>query len=94
MIPGARDGHSACIINHCMYVFGGFEEEIDRFSQDVHALDFRTMHWNYIITQVRLCTYSDGSSVKPPMAVPHLKYERRFCHSLGVWTANIYLLFI
>jgi len=56
MIPGARDGHSACIINHCMFVFGGFEEDIDRFSQDVHALDFRTMHWSYIITQVRLHT--------------------------------------
>jgi len=53
IIPAARDGHSACIINHCMYVFGGFEEEMDRFSQDVHALDFRTMRWSYIITQVK-----------------------------------------
>ncbi|XP_021921370.1 kelch domain-containing protein 3 isoform X2 [Zootermopsis nevadensis] len=62
MIPGARDGHSACVINHCMYVFGGFEEEIDRFSQDVHALDFRTMHWNYIITQGEPPSYRDFHS--------------------------------
>jgi len=57
IIPAARDGHSACIINHCMYVFGGFEEEMDRFSQDVHALDFRTMRWSYIITQVKFHHY-------------------------------------
>lgn len=57
MIPGARDGHSACIINHCMFVFGGFEEQIDRFSRDVHTLDLRTMQWSYIITEVRLHIY-------------------------------------
>lgn len=59
MIPGARDGHSACIVNHCMYVFGGFEEQIDRFSQDVHTLDLRTMHWSYIITQGEPPSYRD-----------------------------------
>ncbi|XP_069675101.1 kelch domain-containing protein 3 isoform X2 [Periplaneta americana] len=62
MIPGARDGHSACIINHCMFVFGGFEEEIDRFSQDVHALDLRTMRWTYIITQGEPPSYRDFHS--------------------------------
>lgn len=62
MIPGARDGHSACIINHCMFVFGGFEEEIDRFSQDVHALDFRTMRWTYIIAQGEPPSYRDFHS--------------------------------
>lgn len=51
-IPGARDGHSACVINHCMYVFGGYEEEIDQFSQDVHVLDLRTMVWSYLRTKV------------------------------------------
>ncbi|XP_067682381.1 kelch domain-containing protein 3-like [Haliotis asinina] len=44
-IPGARDGHSACVINNKMYIFGGYEEEIDRFSNDVHAFDFTSMHW-------------------------------------------------
>ncbi|XP_067009770.1 kelch domain-containing protein 3 isoform X2 [Anabrus simplex] len=62
MIPGARDGHSACIIDHCMYVFGGFEEEIDRFSQDVHALDLRTMKWRYVITQGEPPSYRDFHS--------------------------------
>lgn len=62
MIPGARDGHSACIIDHCMYVFGGFEEEIDRFSQDVHALDLRTMKWRYVIAQGEPPSYRDFHS--------------------------------
>ena len=26
--PGARDGHSACVINNKMYIFGGYEEEV------------------------------------------------------------------
>ena len=29
-IPGERDGHSACVIGHYMYVFGGYEEIIER----------------------------------------------------------------
>lgn len=49
-IPGARDGHSACVIDNCMYIFGGFVEEINEFSCDVHALNFDTMEWRYIQT--------------------------------------------
>ena len=51
-VPGARDGHSACIIKHCMYVFGGYEEDIDQFSQDVHMLDLRTMEWRHLMLKV------------------------------------------
>lgn len=50
-IPGARDGHSACIIDHYMYIFGGYEEDIQRFSQDVHQFNLKTMNWTYIITK-------------------------------------------
>lgn len=49
-IPGSRDGHSACVIDNCMYIFGGFVEEINEFSCDVHALNFDTMEWRYIQT--------------------------------------------
>ncbi|XP_017477425.1 PREDICTED: kelch domain-containing protein 3 [Rhagoletis zephyria] len=49
-IPGARDGHSACVVDHCMYIFGGFVDEINEFSCDVHCLDFRTMEWRYVQT--------------------------------------------
>lgn len=50
-IPGARDGHSACVMENRMYVFGGYEEQADRFSQDVHMLDFDTMQWQYVYTR-------------------------------------------
>lgn len=46
-LPAARDGHSSCIIDNMMYVFGGYEEETDRFSQDVYVLDLQTKIWKY-----------------------------------------------
>ncbi|KAL3212234.1 hypothetical protein MRX96_036060 [Rhipicephalus microplus] len=49
-----RDGHSACVMGNRMYVFGGFEEQADRFSQDVHYLDLDTMLWQYVPTRVRV----------------------------------------
>lgn len=49
-LPGARDGHSACIVGSRMYIFGGFEEVIDQFSCDVHCLDLQTMQWSFIYT--------------------------------------------
>lgn len=49
-LPGARDGHSACIIGARMYIFGGFEEVIDQFSCDVHCLDLLTMQWSFVQT--------------------------------------------
>jgi N-acetylneuraminic acid mutarotase len=53
-IPGARDGHSACVINNCMYVFGGYEEDTDQFSQDVHMLDLKKMEWRHLKIKVNI----------------------------------------
>lgn len=53
-IPRARDGHSACVISNFMYVFGGYEEETDQFSQDVHKLDLNSMEWSFVKTKVIL----------------------------------------
>lgn len=58
-IPGVRDGHSACIIDHFMYIFGGFEEEINQFSCDVHKLNLKTMHWTYVRTTGQPPSYRD-----------------------------------
>lgn len=30
-IPSPRDGHSACVINDRMYIFGGFEDQVRLF---------------------------------------------------------------
>lgn len=48
--PGARDGHSACVLGNCMYLFGGFEDSTDQFSRDVHCLNLHSMTWRYIQT--------------------------------------------
>lgn len=49
-VPSARDGHSACLNGHFMYIFGGFEEDEDSFSQDVYVLDLEQMYWYYVST--------------------------------------------
>lgn len=58
-IPGIRDGHTACIINHFMYIFGGFDEETNQFSCDVYRLDLNKMQWKYINTSGRPPSYRD-----------------------------------
>ncbi|KAF3708426.1 Kelch domain-containing protein 3 [Channa argus] len=47
-IPGARDGHSACVLGKAMYIFGGYEQLADCFSNDIHKLDTTTMVWSLI----------------------------------------------
>ncbi|XP_047468874.1 kelch domain-containing protein 3-like isoform X1 [Penaeus chinensis] len=47
-VPEARDGHSACIINDHMYIFSGYLEYVESYTQDVHTLNLRTMTWSYI----------------------------------------------
>ena len=47
-IPGKRDGHSACVIHDKMYIFGGYEEDEDKFSNEVHCLDFTTFQWTLL----------------------------------------------
>lgn len=48
--PLARDGHSACLDGHYMYLFGGFEDSSDQFSRDVHCLNLETLTWHYVQT--------------------------------------------
>uniref|UniRef100_A0A914WP69 Kelch domain-containing protein 3 n=1 Tax=Plectus sambesii TaxID=2011161 RepID=A0A914WP69_9BILA len=48
--PPARDGHSACVIDDLMVVFGGFEEEFQRFSQETFVFNFRTNRWSELKT--------------------------------------------
>ncbi|KPP73720.1 kelch domain-containing protein 3-like [Scleropages formosus] len=47
-IPGARDGHSACVLGKTMYIFGGYEQLADCFSNDIHKLDTTTMAWSLV----------------------------------------------
>jgi N-acetylneuraminic acid mutarotase len=47
-IPGARDGHTAVAIADKMYIFGGYEELTERFSNDIYCLDLQTYVWSYV----------------------------------------------
>ncbi|XP_044183332.1 kelch domain-containing protein 3-like isoform X1 [Acropora muricata] len=44
--PAARDGHTACVIGSRIYIFGGYEEEGERFSNSVEYLDTETLTWH------------------------------------------------
>lgn len=51
-VPGARDGHSACVLGKSMYIFGGYEQLADCFSNDIHKLDTTAMVWSLINAKV------------------------------------------
>ncbi|KAI6220664.1 Kelch repeat type 2 and Kelch repeat type 1 domain containing protein [Aphelenchoides fujianensis] len=61
-IPGARDGHSAVVFEHKMIVFGGFEEENQRFSQETYVFDFLTNTWAELKTTGTPPQYRDFHS--------------------------------
>ncbi|CAF1406085.1 unnamed protein product [Rotaria sp. Silwood1] len=46
-VPTPRDGHSACVINDRMYIFGGFEDHSQQFSNDLFYFDFNKSSWHY-----------------------------------------------
>jgi len=64
-LPGARDGHSACVIRDAMYIFGGYEEDEDRFSNEIHRFCFLTMTWSYVITSGTPASWRDFHSATP-----------------------------
>ena len=41
VIPAARDGHSACVINNRMYIFGGFEDQVWILLEIISFVHFR-----------------------------------------------------
>ncbi|EDO42909.1 predicted protein [Nematostella vectensis] len=43
--PAARDGHTACVIGKKIYIFGGYEEEGECFSNTVEYLDTESLTW-------------------------------------------------
>ena len=90
-IPGARDGHSACIYGTYMYIFGGFEQNIDQFSCDVHRLNLLTFKWELLITHGEPPSYRDfhtGTVINDKMYIfggrgdlwsPHHSQEEIYC---------------
>lgn len=64
-VPGARDGHSACVIGHSMYIFGGYEEDEDRFSNDIHQYNFHTKTWTLLVVTGTPASWRDFHSATP-----------------------------
>ncbi|CAF1059137.1 unnamed protein product [Brachionus calyciflorus] len=46
--PDGRDGHSACIKDDSMYIFGGFVQNTKRFSNEINEFNFKTSSWTLI----------------------------------------------
>ncbi|XP_054153546.1 kelch domain-containing protein 3-like [Oppia nitens] len=61
-IPGARDGHTAVSIDNKMYIFGGYEELTERFSNDIYVLDMTTFVWKYVTASGQPPTWRDFHS--------------------------------
>ncbi|RWS07856.1 kelch domain-containing protein 3-like protein, partial [Dinothrombium tinctorium] len=49
-IPSARDGHSSCVIDDCMFVFGGLDDNFEMLSQSLYCLNLRTLVWTLVKT--------------------------------------------
>lgn len=47
-IPEGRDGHSACTIKSCMFIFAGYVQKLKRFSNDLVEFNFQTSTWTLI----------------------------------------------
>ncbi|KAK7866761.1 hypothetical protein R5R35_008749 [Gryllus longicercus] len=47
-VPQTRNSHFAFVIEHSMYLIGGYDRRTKKYSPDVFALDLRTMQWKYI----------------------------------------------
>ncbi|XP_039253486.2 kelch domain-containing protein 3-like [Styela clava] len=50
-LPGARDGHGMCVARGNIYIFGGYEAEVEQFSEETMMLDMRTLTWSLLQTQ-------------------------------------------
>jgi len=61
-IPAARDGHSSCVIEGCMYIFGGYEETNYRFGLDVYRLNLKSMDWSLLQCKGEPPAYRDFHS--------------------------------
>ncbi|KAG8193291.1 hypothetical protein JTE90_003778 [Oedothorax gibbosus] len=50
-VPSPTDGHSACVIDNSMYVFGGFESISEVLVNSLYKLDLDTYKWERLWTK-------------------------------------------
>ncbi|CAG9331517.1 unnamed protein product [Blepharisma stoltei] len=59
--PSPRSNHSSVVYNHCLYIFGGSDDEGEKLC-DLWKLDLRTYHWEKIIGHGQIPTGRSGHS--------------------------------
>uniref|UniRef100_A0A8C2I783 Kelch domain containing 3 n=1 Tax=Cyprinus carpio TaxID=7962 RepID=A0A8C2I783_CYPCA len=70
-VPGARDGHSACVLGKAMYIFGGYEQLADCFSNEIHKLDTGSMCWITCILTFICFTLSHAHTHTHTLSLSH-----------------------
>ena len=66
------DSYYCLITGNYMYVFGGYEEIIERFGQDVYRLDLTSYTWKLLVS----LTSPQPSQLLRPLAVLHWRATR------------------
>ncbi|KAL7056015.1 hypothetical protein AAHC03_020999 [Spirometra sp. Aus1] len=61
--PNPRDGHASAVLEDAMFVFGGFNDQMETFENSVYRLDFITWQWQTI-------SLGSGLLTQPPREVP------------------------
>ncbi|UYV75427.1 KLHDC3 [Cordylochernes scorpioides] len=59
LAPLPRDGHAAAVVDNYMYIFGGYIEELQMYSQELYRINLETMHWEFVITQGQIPSCRD-----------------------------------
>ncbi|XP_033106357.1 kelch domain-containing protein 3-like isoform X2 [Anneissia japonica] len=61
-IPPARDGHSVCLVKNKMYIFGGYEDLSQCFSNSIHRLNIDKMKWKRLTCRGNAAYWRDFHS--------------------------------
>ncbi|XP_070571054.1 kelch domain-containing protein 3-like isoform X2 [Ptychodera flava] len=87
-IPPARDGHSACVLDKNIFIFGGYEDQMECFSNTVHKLDTTTMTWTLLrVSRGRPAYWRDFHTAIPVDQYLLVVFGGRSDHQ-GPWHTN------
>ena len=91
-IPPPRSGHSACVINGTILIFGGHVSETLQLSQDVYKLDLNTLEWSFVRTTVTFKSFDVlKQNIFPVFPFQGVPPSRRHIHSATVIKNSMYI---
>ena len=74
-----------------MYVFGGYEEIIERFGQDVYRLDLSSYAWKLLVSKLDCQTVHMYTMVTVAVLCWRAAGAQGLPHSHGYWPADDHL---